>query len=390
MGKRRDLGRRVWTPCFVLLLCVGVAHATDFNFSGFASFTAGKVFSGNGQNSTLGLVYHCPCFLANYEYAGVYDNKGWTAQPESLVAVQMNAHIDDDLSATVQLDGRDVRDDAKATVDWAYLTYQLNNHWSVQAGRKRIPMYYYADSNYIGYSYVWVRPPVDVYGWDVYEYDGANVLYRTNFGDWGLLANGWVGEQDSKNNVYWTNLYNGGINTESNWKDIAGAYLDLSNDNYGFRLIYMQNALAVTEHPGPGGATTPGMDGSWFRQRVFGAAFTADVNDWLVRAEVNEVKRTAPWAAPAAPAGIVALGHRFGKFTVMGTYSVYWENTSPTYQYPQRDYTRTATVRWDFHKSAALKFQYDSVKDKSPNGTGGYGNTFGDANLVTVSLVTVF
>jgi hypothetical protein len=389
MAKQRRATLSALATGVAAALLANGAMALDYNLTGFASLTAGKVLSGNGQNSNLGASYNCACFLANYEYAGVYQNHGWTGAPESVAGVQANVHINDQLNAVVQLDARDTRG-VKASVDWAYLSYAINPDVTIQAGRKRIPMYYYADSNYVGYSYVWVRPPVDLYGWDVYDYDGANVMYKRSVGnDWTMLWNTWAGTRNTSDNIYWGKLYNGGVKTSSNWHNILGSYVDFSNETFGLRFIYMQNDISVAAFTAPGVPYADGEDGSTFKQKVYGAAFTADYENWLFRSEINTVKRTAPYASPNAPSMLVGLGYHEGNWTTMLSYSRYWEKATATYA-PQRDDTRTLTVRWDFKPSMALKLQYDWIKDHSPTADGGVGAYFGDAKLATVSLVTTF
>ena len=48
--------------------------------------------------------------------------------------------------------------------------------------------------------------------------------------------------------------------------------------------------------------------------------------------------------------------------------------------------TISAGVRWDFHTSAAFKFQFDDVSDDGING----GQVAGDSNAVTLGIDLVF
>lgn len=138
-----------------------------------ATVTFGDVVSGEHPPY---LNFSCPCYIGNDEYAAVYEDKGWQGNKESLLGLQGRVQLLDPLSATVQVVARAAT--KKLTVNWAYLTWDLGDHWSLQAGRKRLPLYNYSNSLYIGYCYVWVRTPTDVYGWDIYDYVGANVTYR--------------------------------------------------------------------------------------------------------------------------------------------------------------------------------------------------------------------
>lgn len=84
-----------------------------------------------------------------------------------------------EFSATVQAVARGA--DNSVGIDWAYLSYNLLPNLKLQVGHKRLPRYYYSDFMYIGYAYPWVRPAPDLYGWQTYAYEGANLLYKINW-----------------------------------------------------------------------------------------------------------------------------------------------------------------------------------------------------------------
>ncbi len=363
-------------------------QATEINFSGFADFTAGDVLGGsqNGKSSFNYLNYKCPCFISNYEYAGIYQNKGWNAANESMVGLQANAKVDDKLSAVLQIDARGLNG-YQPSVDWAYASYQLTNTFTVQAGHKRLPLYMYSDYNYVGYAFPWVRPPVDLYGWEIYSYDGANVQYNNAFGDWAIATNTWAGNQSSPNAPGLTNVYNG-YTTDTSWRDIIGTSIDISNDYVHLRGVYMQNKVFQgTPNPGIPSTQTAGTpDTPLFpsnnEQQIWGAAFNVDYMNMLWRSEYNFVRR--PQMGYIAPSYLTGAGYKWDDVTALYTYSKYWEGTTSTTYQPQRDNTRSFTLRWDFRPSAALKVQYDLFKDHS------LYSFMGNSKLLTVALDFVF
>jgi len=87
------------------------------------------------------------------EQAGVYENNDWSFGAESSLGLQGNFTVDDKLSATLQVVARG-GNSYRADVDWAYLSYELTPKLLLQAGHKRLPIYYYSDFMYVGYSYV--------------------------------------------------------------------------------------------------------------------------------------------------------------------------------------------------------------------------------------------
>ncbi|MBV1777019.1 hypothetical protein KSF73_14970 [Burkholderiaceae bacterium DAT-1] len=373
----------------VLLACSGIAMAADLSMSGFATFTAGKVLSGTEHVWQPGtnLPIQCPCNLAGWEYAQLYHADGWQFKPESVVGLQMDAKIDEQLAATVQIAARGA-EDYKAAVDWAYLSYKLDNRFTLQAGRKHLPIYYLSDSTYVGYTYPWVRPPGEVYGWEIANYDGVNVMFRDASGDWSYFGNAWLGREESANNPVQSKVIYG-VPIQENWRNIMGASLSATNDIVEIRGVYMQNQVDASaiqsdgsvEYLSQGTMTYKGL-----RQRLYGVYTGIEYNNWIGKLEYNIVQRGESYSAPA---GMLAVGYRFGSVTAMLSGARYWEKQAADDPLPTRFSTTSALLRWDFSKSAALKVQYDRTRDSSMNPPS--GRTYlGDSNLLTVSISTVF
>ena len=131
----------------------------EVNISGFASVVGGQVLDGTGVDE-FGLG---PTFLADYPLVGKYEEE-LTFNPDTLFGLQFSADLMDGLRATAQVVSRGA-DGYSASFEWAYLSYELNDNWTIQAGKKRLPLYYYSDFFDVGYSYVWIRPPSDNYTW---------------------------------------------------------------------------------------------------------------------------------------------------------------------------------------------------------------------------------
>lgn len=363
----------------LLLTAASLAQADNLTISGFATLAAGKAYSGfdGGFND-----YQCPCFIANYNKAGVYDDKRWSMGPESLVGLQARYRIDDKLSATAQAVTR-ASGSSRTDVDWAYLSYDLTPDTTLQIGRRRLPIYAYSDSLYVGYTLPWVRVPQDIYGWEVGAYNGANLTQRGTIGNWAVAANLFAGQESTRKNVEQQKIYAYATRVDDAWKHILGAYLDVSNDIFGARLIYMQNSIDQTLLE-PGQA--PVADSVGVRQRIMGLSASIDYNNFLFRAEANRFVRpdhdheynTASWTT--------SFGYKFGNLTPVIGYSHYTEKqTDVGDPEPQRDNTRFVALRWDFRKNMDLKIQFDSVVDHSVN------NWFThNAKAVSVALDVVF
>jgi len=383
-----------------LVLFAGSAFAIDIDYSGFSQLTVGGVLNGspsiNAPNSNPytfsgkpGTNYKCPCFIGNNERAGVYQTGQVEITPESLVGVQGDFKFNSDLSATVQLvartvDSVDTHDFAGVSVDWAYGTYNISNNLKFQFGLKRLPLYYYSDFMYVGYAYPWIRPPQDIYGWQIYSYYGGNLLYTGNVDDWTVTANIWAGNKSDSDNTELGKLYYT-TQIKENWKNMIGSYINVSNDIVTTRVEYMHaeveryaivngtQSLAMSDSNG-----NPVND---VGQDFYGLAFNLDYDNWLLRNEVNFVNR--PSVRDSYLTQAYSGGYQLGEHTLMLTWSRFAEHVDISRQ-PLKTATESLTYRWDFAKSQALKVQYDQVRDES------YFEFVGNSNMVSASWQTVF
>ncbi len=337
-----------------LLSSAGMAYADDLSLSGFATLTAGKAYSGS-EGEFMGQA--CPCFIGNYENGTVYHDRKWNWTNESLIGLQAKYQVNDKLSATVQTVVR-ASANGKAEVDWAYLSYDLTPDTTIQAGRRRLPIYAFSDSVYIGYTLPWVRVPQDIYGWEVGAYNGVNLRHSRSIGDWAVTGTVFAGQETTHDNIEMRKIYYG-HRVDDDWKRILGGYLDVSNEVFGARLIYMQNSINLGLYPeGEEPTFTKGT-----RQRIIGLSGSIDYGNWMVRAEANRFMR--PSLDYKSSSFTTTVGYRIGKFTPMVGFSSYKEKLTPTYTETQNDNTRFAGVRWDFRKNMDLKVQWDSVQDSS-------------------------
>ncbi len=321
------------------------AHA-DVNLSGFASINAGKVLSGDGVEQ-FGVP---PTFLADYPIVSAYEEE-WSFEPESLFGLQVGANLGSGLTATAQIVARGAND-WDPEFEWAYLSYDINDSWTVQAGKKRLPLFYYSDFYDVGYAYVWMRAPADNYTWQIFNYNGVNVLYSTEVGDWSLRTNLYAGREDDTDNKLLGDFFFGGAQTREIWKDIVGGVVNLSKDEIEIRLTAMQytNERYIE-------GERQFWDGKDYRDGTFyGAAFNYDAGDWFVLTEISRLDLDDYFDTR-----MVTFGYRFNEFTPFVGYSEFEQDADGGEDHN----TLALGLRWDFHSSAAFKVQYDRVKDNS-------------------------
>ncbi len=323
-----------------------VAVQADVTLSGFASINAGKVLSGDGvPQFDLG-----PTFLADYPIVSAYEEE-WDFEPESLFGLQVGANLTEGLTATAQIVARGAND-WDPEFEWVYISYELNDNWTVQAGKKRLPLFYYSDFYDVGYAYVWMRPAADNYTWQVFNYSGLNALYNTDIGDWSLSANVYAGREDDSDNKLLGDFFFGGAQTREIWKDILGGVVTLSKDWFEARFTTMQytNERYID-------GERQFWDGKDYRDGTFyGVAFNVDMGDWFVLTELSRLDLDVNYDTKMA-----TFGYRYQQFTPFIAYSEFTSEGDDAEEHN----TLALGLRWDFHPSAAFKVQYDVVNDES-------------------------
>ena len=365
--------------CLALLGLISLsAHAFEQKLSGFGTLAAGETFGACTQATTTTFASPCTRYIADWAHAGVYTPE-LSARAESRVGVQWTGTFTDSLSFTAQGVGRLVAG-TKADLEWAYLTDKINSSWTLQVGRKRLPLYYYSDFQDVGYAYTMIRPSPDVYGWDVVNYNGANLDYAGDFGAWSVRASFFGGGEDSRKNKYSTLVDSDPLDIK--WKDIVGTRVEVTRDWLTLSASYTQSRFQMDDKLAGGQQqlSTGVMTG---HQNFYGIAAIVDYEDWLGRAELAASNRADQ--GYRAHFLYVNAGRRFGDFTPMLQYSQYFESSTVGADYlPIHNRTLSATVRYEVGKSSDLKLQFDRDIDTSSV------KYTGSANVLSVAYDFVF
>ena len=346
-----------------------VAMADDFSLpndlkiSGFTRITAGKVVSGSGLDGAYSGSYSingvtCPCYTADWANGGVYGHD-LTLSPESIAGIQANYS----LTSNTNVVGQAVYYAAtgKAELTWAYLTHKLNPNWEVSLGRKRIPLYYYSDSQDISLSYPWISPTPELYGWEATNYNGASIRFNKEIAGIGVNASVFLGNEKVSDSPYYKLNYTG--DTTVHWDGIRGADLELSKGAATLRGIYMRADTHATN-------SSVSLNDS-AAMEAYGVALNVDYESWFILSEVAQQKRVFSGINPysyRAPAYSAGVGMRFGKWTPFINYADYSEHSSDLSLYTPQSYRRTSlTMRYDFNSSSAIKAQIDRNIDATQN-----------------------
>lgn len=372
-------------------------QASPFEFSGmgFLTLAGGKILGSGDKRDVQG--WQCPCFVSDYAQSGVYEDQGFTINPDSKLGLQGKVTAFRDWSVTAQAVFRGSQD-GKPNLEWVYGAYDINANLALQAGRKRLPLLFYSESQDIGMAYPWVHLPPQVYGWEVVNYNGANLLYRDQWGDWSGSVNVFGGSETNKDNGYWT-IYNGkNSKTDSKWSNIGGVELLMNRDWFEGRLGYMQsdvqnrqlidaNSQEVLDADG-----NPNRDFSdKIKQKIYGASANVDYNNWVVRAEYIYIDRKS--ANETDVSKMLALGYRFGKLLPLVSLADY--HYGLPHGYVNGDETVEAhrvtslVLRYDLSAAMAVKLQYDQWQDRSDENYRA-ALPYGDSKLISASFDMTF
>lgn len=372
----------------------------EFVGSGFLTVGLGKMLGGTKGNVSD---YDCPCFNADYAQAGVYENKsGLQWKPDTKLGVQGSAFFDNRrFGVTTQLVSRGARD-GEINLEWLYGSYKVNDKVTVQFGRKRLPMFYYSDTQDIGVALPWAHLPPQLYGWEAVNYNGANIMFQDAIGDWTATLNLMAGSETFKDSGYWKVYTGRRSQTDVRWKNIVGGDLTLQKDWLEVRFVHLQSKTQTKiVKKGTWDPTTQTYDGAldddwWpqpaFKQRIYGMAVNIDYDNWLVRSELIRIDR--PGQSFRDFASIVGVGYRWGKWQPMITHSRYWgEAVRDRFGNPadasalEGHYTVALTLRYDLTTSSAIKLQYDRQNDQSGRN---WSPNYGNSRLLTATYDMVF
>jgi hypothetical protein len=156
-----------------------------------------------------------------------------TFTPNSNFALQANAPLSTDISATAQIVARG-DNDFQPTFHWAYLKYQFNDTFALKAGRLQLPLYQYSDYSLVGEAYPWVVPPEAVYAAQATNYDGLNLSMEKNIGNWYLFLQAIYGGFKYDITLPSATSTGGTVNTSItvNDQNLTGFTLDTSYDEW--------------------------------------------------------------------------------------------------------------------------------------------------------------
>lgn len=368
-----------------LLVIFSQSANAELNISGYGSIIAGKTLGTVDDPLNPGQTRD-EILTADFYDVGQYTND-LTFKAESIIAVQGIYKFNNKLSVTAQLVAKGV-DDFNPEFDWYYVTYQANEDWTFMAGRRNIPMYYFSEYAEVGYAYPWMRPPSNLYWWQVTQFDGAHAMYSFELGDYSNTITAFYGNEYSDDNVemlYYDKLYGGNARTVNEyWTDIAGFNWNMSGDFFDLRFVYFQNDRdrETIQQDGSISPYTP------FSQQFIGFGGQINVSDFTILFDMNYVEYDD------------AVGTEFPTYLISVVYNI--DEFQPYISYSKADHERANVptedleehymlsygLRYDLYSNVAFKIQYDTFVDQGHEPTGWAYH--GDSRTISMGIDFVF
>lgn len=317
----------------VLFICKPAS--AEIRLNGFGSVAIGTVVEGEE-------------FLADYAKTGIYDTD-LSLDPDTTLGLQVSTYFTEEFSLIAQAAVHGASD-YNPEIDWLYLNYYFTPELSVQVGRKRLPLYYYSDYLDIGYAYYWIRPPPDVYTWQITNYNGISLLYEFALGQWDTSLNIYYGSEESEDNDLLSLLY--GVSVDETWKDMIGIVGTISNHWLEVRLSHLQGLI---DRDISGVTVTNDIE-----QQFTGLSINLTFDSLLILSEYNNYKQ--PANSVEYNAYLLSLGYRIGEVTPNITRSGFKQEINALGN-DENHYTTSVGLRWDVANDIAVKVQYDNVVD---------------------------
>lgn len=333
------------------------ADTADTRITGYGSFIVGRA-SADDQ------------MLADYPKTGIYD-EDWSFGPDSSIGIQLSHTVNERIDFVIQLNAHGARE-YEPEISWAYVNYLLDAEWSVQLGRKRLPLYYYSDFFDVGYAYYWIRPPADNYTWQISHYNGVNVLYETQLGQLETSVNMYMGREDSPKNELLS--YLSGAEVDETWKNIFGVVAEFNYHWVNFRITGMQSELDRSIN----GVQVSDSVG----QKFGGISLNLSPGYITVLSEFNGYRRDDDNLK--VHTRLLSMAYTVDDFKPFVSYSDFEQHLTGAGG-DEKHNTRSLGLRWDLYRNTAFKIQYDKTRDD-----GVISPLLGDSEALSFGIDMVF
>jgi hypothetical protein len=380
----------LYTLLLLTLCSITTANALEaeyagmkFTGTGFLTAAVGKVLDGSVHGlSDAG--YNCPCQISDYSHQSVYDNSSLNIAPDSKLGLQGRIDFTDKLSLTSQGVSRGSQN-GRPNLEWLYAGYKITSDTTIQVGRKRLPLFYFSETQDVGLTNPWTHLPPQTYGWEAVNYNGANISHNYTIGSWATTLNAYFGAETIIDNQLWK-LYAKKDRSDTRWSNIVGGELFFSKGWFEGRLMAM-TFQSQSRNVAGSCADTESCTMDWgekFRRNMYGFSTVMTPHDWVL---MTEFLYTPMIGIDSQFVASTSVGRHFGKWLPMVTYSVCEQTRIDPTGDNERHSNTSAVLRYDLTPASDVKLQFDHWI--SYGGTS-FPSIYGNSNMLTLAYDLVF
>ncbi|MFT7280207.1 MULTISPECIES: hypothetical protein [Pseudoalteromonas] len=296
----------------IAILAISAASKTyandiDVQFSGFASLTLSYT-----DDSDIG-------FASSYSNV---NESGFSATRDSILGGQANISLSKNWDSVFQVV---IQDHAFKSFDnfleLAFVRYRPTRHWAIRAGRLNSDLYLLSEYPYVGYAYLWVRPPHSYYSFAniAGNFDGVDVEYSKAINDGFLRLKLAYGSTTAKLQAYNDDFF---IDFD-NLTTLSATYsldawtmrFSLSRSNFGdYKLTALDEFITaldlVPQSVWPQAQSISNKfntKGNSIEYAAFGVTY--DNNNWLIQSELG-ISESDWIIAPSVFSTYISAGYR--------------------------------------------------------------------------------
>lgn len=303
-------------------------------------------------------------------------SKDWSALIDSVLGLQAAWRVSPQFEAVVQATSR-YRYDKTFTPDisWAFIKYNPTPNLSLRAGRLGTEFFMMADSRWVGYSFLTVRPPGD-YFWYLpfYSIHGADAAITVPLGESVLRAKAFYGHSNGKIpladeqwDISGSPMVGGYLEYQYGPWQVRGSYANIhfKRDLPIAQVLKKQFNLTLNPLDAVFLAThdTP--------THYYSLGLVYDRGPWQAQLMLNHIEQGSN-ALQSSDGGYALVGYRVGEVTPYLGYSWVLSKSrgnarSAVAAYVMQDsrsdqQTTFAGMRWDVVRNVAVKAQWDGIR----------------------------
>ena len=372
-----------------LLMMVGTSSA-QVDISGFASagFVAGDLE---------------PAFISGSDKIGESSQFG----ADNTIGLQVASEINDKVSVTAQLLGKGTLNSYSIAAQWAYVSYEMAQDFSVRMGRMNFPATLFSEYQEIGISYPWVRNPLEVYSMlPLSTYSGMDLVYSFDSAQINWLIQPFIGSSPT------IKVASGSGGVESAYGATIVANTENSKLSFTFANINEADFNVLVGDL----AVSFNMDLSFMSAGLEYENNNIIIISEVVKKDVRNNPQSVYKSSSDMTAYYVTLGYRMGgflpHFTYAGTKSDYRATVIPAggavpgippsiwtapeeiiipasgELFLQKSYT--LGLRYDFSSQSAIKVDYQKIIPDDGSWGVFFGDPGDDVDLLSVAVDVVF